>query len=47
MDRYNKVINESNVPVDIDFIKKEIEKISEKVAELRTAEIYTKILTRT
>lgn len=43
MDRYNKVINESNVPVDIDFIKKEIEKISEKVAELRTAEIYTKI----
>ena len=43
MDRYKKVINESNVSVDKDFIKKEIEKISEKLPELKTNEVYTKI----
>ena len=43
MDRYKKVIDESSVPVDKDFIKKEIEKISEKIPELKTQEVYTKI----
>lgn len=43
MDRYSKVIHESNVPVDKEFIKKELEKISEKVPELRTQEVYTRI----
>ena len=43
MDRYKKVIDESNVPVDNEFIKKELEKISEKIPELRTSEVYTKI----
>lgn len=43
MDRYSKVINESHVPVDREFIKKEIEKISEKLPELRTQEVYTRI----
>lgn len=43
MDRYSKVLKESEVPVDKDFIKKELEKISEKLPELRTQEVYTKI----
>lgn len=43
MDRYSKVLRESNVPVDRDFIKKELEKISEKIPELRTTEVYAKI----
>lgn len=43
MDRYRKVLSESNVPVDKDFIKKELEKISEKLPELRNQEVYTKI----
>ena len=43
MDRYRKVLDASNVPVDKDFIKKEIEKISEKIPELRKPEVYTKI----
>lgn len=43
MDRYKKVIDESNVPVDKDFIKKDLEKISEKLPELATQEVYAKI----
>ena len=43
MDRYRKVIAESSVPVDRDFIKKELEKISEKIPELRNQEVYAKI----
>lgn len=43
MDRYSKVLEESNVPVDRDFIKKEIDKIAEKLPELRNQEVYTKI----
>ena len=43
MDRYRKVIQESNVPVDRDYIKKELEKISEKIPELRNTEVYTRI----
>lgn len=43
MDRYTKVLQESNVPVDKDFIKKELEKISEKLPELRKPEVYAKI----
>ena len=43
MDRYRKVIEESNVPVDKDYIKSEIERISEKLGELRNQETYTKI----
>lgn len=43
MDRYSKVIKESEVPVDKDFIKKELEKISEKIPELRNQETYSKI----
>lgn len=43
MDRYKKVISESNVPVDKEFIRKELEKISEKVDELKNKEVYTKI----
>ena len=43
MDRYRKVLQESNVPTDGDFIKKELEKISEKLDELRTPETYAKI----
>ena len=40
MDRYSQVLKESNVPVDKDFIKKEIEKIAEKIPELKTQEVY-------
>lgn len=43
MDRYSQVLKESNVPVDKDFIKKELEKIYEKVPELRNTEVYTRI----
>lgn len=43
MDRYTKVINESTVPVDKEIIKKDLEKISEKLPELRKPEVYTKI----
>ncbi|MCH5233882.1 MAG: deoxyribose-phosphate aldolase [Muribaculaceae bacterium] len=43
MDRYSQVLKESNVPVDRAFIKKEIEKISEKIPELKNQEVYTKI----
>lgn len=43
MDRYSKVIKESEVPVDKDFIKKELEKISEKIPEFRNQETYLKI----
>lgn len=43
MDRYKKVLQESNVPVDKEVIKADLEKIYEKIPELRTQEIYTKI----
>ena len=43
MDRYSKVLKESQVPVDRDFIKKELDKISEKLPELRNQEVYTRI----
>lgn len=43
MDRYSKVIQESNVPVDKDFIKKEVEKIAENVPELHTQEVYAQV----
>lgn len=43
MDRYTKVLKESQVPVDKDFIKKELEKIAEKLPELRTPEVYARI----
>lgn len=43
MDRYSQVLKESNVPVDRDFIKKEIDKISEKLHEYRNQEVYTGI----
>ena len=43
MDRYRKVIQESNVPVDRDFIKKELDKITEKIPELRDTDVYTRI----
>ena len=43
MDRYTQVLKDSSVPVDKDFIKKELEKISEKIPGLRTPEVYAKI----
>ena len=43
MDRYSKVLQESNVNVDKEYIKKELEKISEKLPDLRNTEVYTKI----
>lgn len=43
MDRYSKVLKESQVPVDRDFIKKELDKISEKLPELRNQEVYSRI----
>lgn len=43
MDRYRKVLQESNVPTDKEYIKKELEKIFEKLPELRKEEVYTKI----
>ena len=44
MDRYRKVIEESRVATDRETIKAEIEKISEKIPELRNKETYTRIL---
>lgn len=43
MDRYKKVLEESNVPLDKEVIKKELEKIREKISEYRNQEVYTKI----
>lgn len=43
MDRYKKVLDESHVPVDKDFIKKELDKITEKLPELRNQETYAQI----
>ena len=43
MDRYSKVLQESQVPVDKDYIKKEVDKISEKIPELRNTDTYTRI----
>ena len=43
MDRYRKVIEESQVPVDKDVIKGELDKISEKLTALRNPEVYTRI----
>lgn len=43
MDRYRKVIEESQVPVDMDVIKAELDKIAEKLPELRNQEVYTRI----
>lgn len=43
MDRYSKVIAESNVPVDRDFIETEIAKIREKSEGLKNKDVYTKI----
>lgn len=43
MDRYSKVLKESQVPVDREFIKSEIEKISEKIPELKNQEVYARI----
>lgn len=43
MDRYSKVLKESNVPVDRDIIKAELDKIREKIPELQTQEVYARI----
>lgn len=43
MDRYSKVLKESEVPVDKDLIQKELEKIKEKLPELHNQEVYTRI----
>lgn len=43
MDRYSKVISESHVPTDPEFIKNEIDKIKETLPGLRNKEIYSKI----
>ena len=43
MDRYKKVIEESQVPVDEAIIKAELAKIAEKLPELRNQDVYTKI----
>ena len=43
MDRYKKVIEESNVVVDKDAIKASLQKIYEKLDELKTPEVYAKI----
>ena len=43
MDRYRQVIKESQVPTDHEFIRKEVEKIAEKLPELRNQEVYTRI----
>lgn len=43
MDRYSKVLKESMVPVDREIIKKDLEKIAEKLPGLKTPEVYTKI----
>ena len=43
MDRYTKVLKESEVPVDKEYIKKELEKISEKLPQLRDQAVYAQI----
>lgn len=43
MDRYSQVISESHVPVEPEFIKKELDKIREKLPQLKNKEVYTKI----
>lgn len=43
VDRYTKVVSESAVPVEHDFIKTELEKISGKISELKNPETYAKI----
>ncbi|MCH5240092.1 MAG: deoxyribose-phosphate aldolase [Muribaculaceae bacterium] len=43
MDRYRKVLQESQVPVNPESIKKELEKIVEKLPEYRKSEVYAKI----
>ena len=43
MDRYKKVLDESHVPTDAEVIKSELAKITEKIPELRTKEVYEKI----
>lgn len=43
MDRYRQVINESKVQVDADFVKKELERISEKIPGYKTPEVYRRI----
>lgn len=44
MDRYSKVLNESSVTIDKEQIKKDLEKISEKLSDLKNQEVYAKIL---
>ena len=43
MDRYRKVLQESQVPVNPEVIKADLEKIAEKIPELRKKEVYEKI----
>ena len=43
MDRYTKVIKESEVPVEMEVIKAELEKITEKLPGLRNKDTFTKI----
>lgn len=43
MDRYKKVLTESQVPVDREQIRTDLEKIYEKLPELRKREVYEKI----
>lgn len=43
MDRYRKVLQESNVPVDKEVIKVDLSKISEKLDSLKTPEVYAQI----
>lgn len=43
MDRYSKVLKESQVPVDKEVISKDLDKIREKLPELRNQETYAKI----
>ena len=43
MDRYRKVIEESNVPIENEFIGRELERIFEKLPEYSTQEVYTRI----
>ena len=43
MDRYSKVLQESQVPVDKEVIKKDLDKIFEKLDELKTQEVYARI----
>lgn len=43
MDRYRQVISESRVSTDAAFVKSEIERISEKVADYKNSEVYARI----